>query len=156
MKKLSSLIVTLFNVGKFPFAPGTIGSIFSFLLLFLLINSIQYIFFLIIFIIIFIVSIYFINIYNEKTIEKDSKEIIIDEFLGCYFIFIFFPIFKNENIYVFLLLSFILFRILDILKPFPINLIDKKFKNSYGIILDDILAGLYTVIILKINYEYFL
>ena len=156
MKKLSSIIVTLFNVGKFPFAPGTIGSIFSFLLLFLLINSIQYIFFLIIFIIIFIVSIYFINIYNEKTIEKDSKEIIIDEFLGCYFIFIFFPIFKNENIYVFLLLSFILFRILDILKPFPINLIDKKFKNSYGIILDDILAGLYTVIILKINYEYFL
>ena len=156
MKKLSSIIVTLFNVGKFPFAPGTIGSIFSFLLLFLLINSIQYIFFLIIFIIIFIVSIYFINIYNEKTIEKDSKEIIIDEFLGCYFIFIFFPIFKNENIYVFLLLSFILFRILDILKPFPINLIDKKFKNSYGIIFDDILAGLYTVIILKINYEYFL
>ena len=156
MKKLSSLIVTLFNVGKFPIAPGTIGSIFSFLLLFLLINSIQYIFFLIIFIIIFIVSIYFINIYNEKTIEKDSKEIIIDEFLGCYFIFIFFPIFKNENIYVFLLLSFILFRILDILKPFPINLIDKKFKNSYGIIFDDILAGLYTVIILKINYEYFL
>jgi len=156
MKKLSSLIVTLFNVGKFPFAPGTIGSIFSFLLLFLLINSIQYIFFLIIFIIIFMASIYFINIYNEKTIEKDSKEIIIDEFLGCYFIFIFFPIFKNENIYVFLLLSFILFRILDILKPFPINLIDKKFKNSYGIIFDDILAGLYTVIILKINYEYFL
>ena len=156
IKTISSLIVTLFNVGRFPIAPGTIGSIFSFLLLFLCINYIPYIFFLIIFIIIIIISIYFINIYNKDSINKDSSEIVIDEFLGCYFIFIFLPIFKNENIYLFLILSFILFRFFDILKPYPINLIDRKFKNSYGIILDDILAGLYTVIILKINYEYFL
>ena len=91
-----------------------------------------------------------------QTSDQDPKEIVIDEFLGCFFIFLFFPIFKNENIYIFLLLSFILFRIFDILKPFPINLIDKNFINSYGIISDDILAGLYTVIILKISYEYIL
>ena len=156
MKKISSLVVTLFNVGKSPIIPGTIGSAFSFLILLLLINYIQYLFFLFLFILIFIISIYFINIYILETIDKDPKEIVIDEFLGCYFIFLFFPMFKSENIYIFLLLSFVLFRIFDILKPFPIYLIDKKLKNSYGIILDDILAGLYTVIILKINYEYFL
>ena len=156
MKKLSSIIVTLFNVGKFPIIPGTIGTIFSFLILILMVNFLNYVLFIILFFVILALSIHFINIYILQTSDQDPKEIVIDEFLGCFFIFLFFPIFKNENIYIFLLLSFILFRIFDILKPFPINLIDKNFINSYGIISDDILAGLYTVIILKISYEYIL
>ena len=79
------------------------------------------------------------------------REIVIDEFLGIYLIIIFsynFDIFDNEYLKMFLI--FIFFRIFDIIKPFPIKWIDNKIQNSYGIILDDIIAGIYTIIILAL------
>ena len=60
----------------------------------------------------------------------------------------------NLNIYFFLVVSFFLFRIFDILKPFPINLIDKKLNNSYGIIGDDLIAGIYTIISMLVINEF--
>ena len=154
MNKISSLIVTLFYIGKFPYMPGTVGSIFSFLILILINNYIPYLYFLFLFFIILITNISLINIYISKISIHDPKEVVIDEFLGCFVIFLFFPLFKNENIYILMILSFIFFRIFDIIKLFPINLIDRKIKNAYGVILDDLMAGIYTVIVLKIIYEY--
>ena len=139
------------NTGKFKYMPGTIGSIFSYIILLFLYNNFSYIFFIFIFIIIFITSIYLINIYINKSIIKDRGEIVIDEFLGCYTVFIFFPLFKSENFYLLIFYSFMLFRLFDILKPFPINIIDNKMKNSLGIIFDDIIAGIYTIFILVIT-----
>ena len=83
--------------------------------------------------------------------DREIKEIIIDEFLGIYLIIIFsydFEIFNNEFIKILLILFF--FRIFDIIKPFPANWIDQNMKNSYGIIFDDIIAGIYTIIILAL------
>ena len=81
---------------------------------------------------------------------NDSPEIIIDEFLGVFIIFLFFDYYNKLNFYTIFILGFILFRFFDVLKPFPINWIDKKIKNSFGIIFDDIIAGIYSVICLKI------
>ena len=52
--------------------------------------------------------------------------------------------------------SFIIFRAFDIIKPFPINIIDKNMTNSIGIILDDVVAGFYTILILVLINEYIL
>ena len=71
-------------------------------------------------------------------------------------IFIFIPIINYNNQISFLLISFITFRFFDILKIYPINLVNNQMNNEYGIILDDILAGIYSIIILYILYEYIL
>tara|TARA_B100001079_G_scaffold206285_1_gene180044 strand:+ start:1338 stop:1646 length:309 start_codon:yes stop_codon:yes gene_type:complete len=92
-----------------------------------------------------------IKIYSKSVNKHDAKEIIIDEFLGIYLIIIFsydLKIFNNEFVQILLILFF--FRIFDILKPFPANWIDKNMKNSYGVILDDIVAGIYTIITLAL------
>ena len=92
-----------------------------------------------------------IKIHSKFLNIHDAKEIVIDEFLGIYLIIIFsydFKIFNSEFVKLFMILLF--FRIFDILKPFPANWIDKNMKNSYGVILDDIVAGIYTIITLAL------
>jgi len=94
-------------------------------------------------------AVIFIKLYSKTLDKHDAKEIIIDEFLGIYLIIICsydFIMLNNEFIKILLILLF--FRIFDILKPFPANWIDKNLKNSYGIILDDMVAGIYTIITL--------
>ena len=107
--------------------------------------------FIILFICILLMATICIKIYSKSVNKHDAKEIIIDEFLGIYLIIICsydFKIFNNEFVKILLILLF--FRIFDILKPFPANWIDKNLKNSYGIILDDIVAGIYTIITLAL------
>ena len=58
----------------------------------------------------------------------------------------------NNYILIYILLSFILFRFFDILKPYPINIVDKKMKNGVGVMLDDIIAGIYSTIVIYIIY----
>ncbi|MBI28730.1 MAG: phosphatidylglycerophosphatase A [Pelagibacteraceae bacterium] len=154
MNNIIEKFVTFFNIGKIKFAPGTVGSTIFFFVLYFLFIKLTYLLFLLTFFIILIISILFINKYIKDKYEHDPKEVIIDEFLGCYVIFLFFPLIQITNIINFLIISFILFRLFDIIKLFPINLIDKKIKNSFGVIFDDILAGLYTVIVLIIIHGY--
>ena len=90
--------------------------------------------------------------YNEN---KDPKEVVVDEFIGqsipIYLYEISHGSAKDTNEAVlFYLYIFILFRFFDIKKPFPINFLDKKFKNSFGVIIDDVAAGLYVVLTLII------
>ena len=101
----------------------------------------------------FVLSLYLINIYKKFIDKIDPPEVVIDEFLGIFIIFLFFEYFNNLSFYSILILGFILFRFFDILKPFPINWIDKNIKNSFGIIMDDIVAGIYSVTCLKILNE---
>ena len=151
MNKISQIFSTLFFIGYIKWAPGTFGSIFSLIIIVLLHNIINKNQFIIIFICILLLATQFIKIYSKSVNKDDAKEIIIDEFLGVYLIIIFsydFKIFNNELVKILLILLF--FRIFDILKPFPANWIDKNLKNSYGIILDDIVAGIYTIITLTL------
>ena len=151
MNKISQIFSTLFFIGYVKWAPGTFGSFFSLITIIFLHNIVNKNEFIILFICILLMATICIKIYSKSVNKHDAKEIIIDEFLGIYLIIICsydFKIFNNEFVKILLILLF--FRIFDILKPFPANWIDKNLKNSYGIILDDIVAGIYTIITLAL------
>ena len=151
MYKFSKLFISLFGIGFFPYASGTIGTIASLLLLYLIIEFVSFFSMILIFTLIFFISIKLINNYTNFVKKHDSSEIIIDEFLGIVFIFIFYDFIKFTNNLTMFIIIFLIFRFFDILKPFPINWIDKNIKNSFGVLLDDIIAGTYTVIFLLIS-----
>tara|TARA_Y100000590_G_C15728411_1_gene1016096 strand:+ start:353 stop:826 length:474 start_codon:yes stop_codon:yes gene_type:complete len=148
MKNFTKFFVSLFYIGYFKYASGTIGTLLSIIILYPYFKYINFSLSLKIAILIFIIiiSLFLINIFSKHTKSHDSKIIVIDEFIGVYFIFLFY-----ENIFIIndilsLFLIFFLFRFFDITKIFPANLIDKKFKNAFGVILDDIIAAIYTIL----------
>ena len=148
MNKIISIFTTLFGIGYSPIAPGTIGSIFSIIFLYFLIKFVSYIFLVIIFLIIFFTSLKLIEKYSNLLKSHDSSSIVIDEFLGIFLIILFYDYLKFTNDFIMFLLILILFRFFDILKIFPINWVDKNIKNSFGVVLDDLLAGVYSIIVL--------
>ena len=152
MKTITNIFVSLFYSGYFKILPGTFASFVSILILFPIINNklISLELIIIIFILIFILSIFFINFYSSYTNSHDSSIIVIDEFLGIYLILIFYDLIYFLNNYVTILTIFIVFRFFDIFKIFPANIIDKKIKNSLGVLLDDLVASIYTIITLYI------
>ena len=156
MKKITKIFVSLFYIGYFKLSPGSIGSLLSILILFpfFWLEIFSYKFLIFFFIFTFILSIYFINLYSNQNSSHDAKEIIIDEFAGIYFIFLFYDYIFLINNYITLILIFILFRFFDITKIFPANIIDKKIKNSFGVMLDDIIAAIYTILFMYILNVY--
>jgi phosphatidylglycerophosphatase A len=155
IKTFNSLLVTMLGLGKIKFIPGTFGSLATSIILYCLFHilNISSNIILIGLIIIFIYSFYAVSSYIENNENKDPGEIIIDEFLGqsipIYLYEISHGTTKNANeAIVYYLLFFLLFRYFDIMKPFPVNFFDKNFKNSFGVIMDDICAGFYVVLTL--------
>ena len=145
----------MFGLGKIKFMPGTFGSLATTILLFYLFHSLNISsnIILIGWIIIFIYSFYAISSHTRNDKNKDPGEIIIDEFLGqsipIYLYEISHGITKESNeAIIYYGLFFILFRYFDIMKPFPVSFFDRNFKNSFGVIFDDICAGLYVVLTL--------
>jgi phosphatidylglycerophosphatase A len=155
IKTFNSLLVTMLGLGKIKFIPGTFGSLATSIFLYCLFHilNISPNIILICLIIIFIYSFYAVSSYIENNENKDPGEIIIDEFLGQSIPIYLYEISHgttkgaNEAI-VYYLLFFLLFRYFDIIKPFPVNFFDKNFKNSFGVIMDDICAGFYVVLTL--------
>tara|TARA_Y100000739_G_scaffold106376_1_gene91429 strand:+ start:53 stop:520 length:468 start_codon:yes stop_codon:yes gene_type:complete len=148
MNKIISIFTTLFGIGYSPIAPGTIGSIFSIVFLYFLIKFVSYSFLVIIFLIILFTSLKLIEKYSNLLKSHDSSTIVIDEFLGIFLIILFYDYLKFANDFIMFLIILILFRFFDILKIFPINWVDKNIKNSFGVVLDDLLAGVYSIIVL--------
>ena len=155
IKTFGKLILTMFNIGKLGKFPGTIASGFTSLLYIIFFYyKINYLTLYIIFLALIFVSIYLINHLNNEFDEVDSKEIVIDEYLGQSIPILFFYFILSEakvslNFFaIIVLISFIGFRIFDILKPYPINYIDKNFKNGFGVVFDDIVAGIFTTIVM--------
>ena len=153
IKTLNTLFVTMCGLGKVPKIPGTFGSLatvitlyFSFHILNLSPNVI-----LIVLIIIFILSFLSVAFHIKDNDNKDPKEIIIDELIGQSI-----PIYLYEishgtekspdEAIIFYFICFILFRFFDIVKPFPVSYFDKNYKNSFGVIMDDVCAGFYVVL----------
>ena len=155
IKTFNSLLVTMFGLGKIKFIPGTFGSLATTIIFFYLFHALNLSpnIILIGLIIIFIYSFYAVSNYIENSENKDPGEIIIDEFLGQSI-----PIYLYEishdttkdssEAIIYYTLFFILFRYFDIVKPFPVSFFDKNFKNSFGVIMDDICAGFYVVLTL--------
>ena len=153
IKKFNSLFVTMFGLGKIKFIPGTLGSLTTIILLYcffhiLNISSNIILFFLVI---IFIYSFSAVADHIKNNENKDPGEIIIDEFIGqsipIYLYEISHGVEKTSNeVIIFYIVCFVLFRYFDIMKPFPVSFFDKNFKNSFGVIMDDVCAGFYVVL----------
>ena len=157
IKNLNYLFVTCFGIGSIRFAPGTITSLITTFFLYSLFHIINLSnnTILVILLIVFIYSFYAVSEYIKYNENKDPKEVVVDEFIGqsipIYLYEIAHGSAKDSNeAALFYLYIFILFRYFDIKKPFPISFFDKKFKNSFGVIMDDIVAGLYVVLTLII------
>ena len=153
LKKFSHLSSTFFGVGLLPKAPGTWGSFAALFLFFGLIYAqISFLLYFIIFIFFSIVSIIICEIVSKDLDEKDHKMIVIDEVAGSGLSFLFIPILGIYNFstlewqkesYLAAFILILLFRFFDILKPHPISFIDSKFKSGFGIVLDDLVAGVF-------------
>ena len=153
IKILNTLFVTMFGLGKIPKIPGTFGSLATVIILYIFFHilNLSSIIILIFIIIVFIYSFSAISAYTKDNENKDPKEVIIDEFIGQSIPIYLYEIshgtekLSNEAI-IFYGVCFILFRFFDIAKPFPVNFFDKNFKNSFGVIMDDVCAGFYVVL----------
>ena len=157
IKTFNYLFVTCFGIGSIRFAPGTITSLITTVFLYSLFHIVNLSnnTILIILLIIFIYSFFAVSEYIKFSENKDPKEVVIDEFIGqCIPIYLYEishgAVKNSQEAVLFYLYIFILFRFFDIKKPFPINFFDKKFKNSFGVIIDDVIAGLYVVLTLII------
>ena len=129
-------LATGFGLGLAPYAPGTCGTLLAIPLYFLLYKTLEFYYF---FVIILFISGIFICAKTGKDFKKtDHGAIVIDEVLGFLVTLLFVP-FSWFN----LILGFLLFRFFDITKPFPIRQIDAKLKGGFGVMLDDLLAGIF-------------
>ena len=153
IKKFNYLFVTMFGLGKIKIIPGTVGSLATIIILYILFHSLNVSSNLILLglISIFVYSFFAVAKHTEGNENKDPKEIVIDEFIGQSI-----PIYLYEishgttkspkEAIIFYAVCFVLFRFFDIKKPFPISFFDRNFKNSFGVIMDDVCAGLYVVL----------
>jgi len=155
MNKINFLFVTLFGIGKLKNIPGSYASLATTILLFFLFHVLNFSpnFVLIVILILFIISLYAVNVFIKDLDNKDPKEIVIDEFIGqsipiCLYEIAHDGVKETGETLTFYFIMFILFRIFDIVKPYPVSYYDKNFKNSFGVIMDDICAGLYVVAVL--------
>ena len=155
MNKFNLLFITFFKIGKIKFAPGTFASFITCLLFLLFINFFNIVILLFCTLLIALYSFIAINNSFDSFDSNDPQEIVIDEVVGQMLPLLSVPIY--ETLYIapkeyYCIAAFILFRLFDIWKPFPINYIDINTEGALGIMLDDMLAGIYTIIILIIIF----
>ncbi len=143
----------MFGLGKVKIIPGTFGSLATIIILYFFFHilNISSTIILIGLVIIFIYSFSAVAAHIKDNENKDPREVIIDEFIGQSI-----PIYLYEishgtekspdEALIFYFICFVLFRFFDIKKPFPVSYFDKKFKNSFGVIMDDVCAGFYVVL----------
>ena len=153
IKIFNTLFVTMFGLGKIPRIPGTFGSLATIIILYIFFHilNLSSIIILIILTIILILSFLTVSIHIKDKENKDPKEVIIDEFIGqsipIYLYEISHGVNKSaDDAIIFYGVCFVLFRFFDIIKPFPVRYFDKNFKNSFGVIMDDVCAGFYVVL----------
>jgi phosphatidylglycerophosphatase A len=137
-------LATGFFIGTVPFAPGTFGSLIGLAICFL-ISRLDVLIGVICTILFILFAIWMAAAAEKVLKKKDAGEIVIDEVAGLIVTFIGIP-FTLKTVIV----GFIIFRAFDIIKPFPIRLLEKKVAGGSGVVLDDVLAGLYGNLILRL------
>jgi phosphatidylglycerophosphatase A len=146
MNRFFLLIATGFGVGYSPIAPGTLGTLVAIPIYYFLseIPSPLYE--------ITLIGFLFLSVWISENTErffrrKDDQRIVIDEIIGFLITMLWVP-----KTVPFIIVGFFLFRFFDILKPFPIRRLEKGLKGGYGVVLDDVVAGVYANIILHLVY----
>ena len=165
IKKINLIFVTFFGTGYIKLASGTFASLFTSIIFFYLFRfyiSIEYFSILCLTIILlFTYSLYAIKTIENEFEQKDARQIVIDEVIGQSIPILFIEYIAylktqsfGADLYLYVI-SFFLFRFFDILKPFPIKYFDKNYKNSFGILFDDLLAGAYALLVLLLLIKFF-
>ena len=139
-------IATLGGLGKIPIAPGTFGSIFAWAAFIFFSHYVNMIYLTLV---MGIFSVWICEKITKDLIIKDHKSIVIDELVGTWISLL--PVLfiaddRYERI-IYATLALILFRFFDILKPYPISYFDKEYKNGFGIVIDDVIAGIFSGIL---------
>lgn len=144
----SVLLATWFGCGYIKKAPGTMGSLgaIPFGILFLYYGGIPALLCMIISM--SLLGYWASDVFDRKTKTQDNKCIVIDEVVGMWIAMLL----SNTNI-ILLAISFLLFRVFDILKPWPVSIFDKKIKGPIGVMGDDIIAGIMALLcIIGLSY----
>jgi len=156
MKKINVLISTFFGYGYLTKIPGTVTSFVTTVFIYIAYEYLEYTnlkFSIIFFTLLFFYSFYAVKDSESEFKNKDPRQIVIDEVLGQAMPIILVLYLNQTNqlslqIEIYYVLSFLFFRFFDIIKPFPVSYFDKNFKNYFGIIMDDIMAGLYSMLLI--------
>ena len=156
MKKINLLISTFFGYGYLTKIPGTVTSLVTTVFIYIAYEYLGYTdlkFSIIFFTLLLFYSFYAVKDSESEFKNKDPRQIVIDEVLGQAMPLILLLYLNQTNqlnmqIEIYYILSFVFFRFFDILKPFPVSYFDKNFKNYFGIIMDDIMAGLYSMLLI--------
>ncbi|MFC1577600.1 phosphatidylglycerophosphatase A [Thermodesulfobacteriota bacterium] len=143
-EKAAVFLATGFYVGNIPFAPGTFGSLIGLALCFLL-AGIHLSAAIIATLLIIGLAVWIADVAAKTLKRKDPGCIVIDEIAGMVVTLIGLPFNLTTA-----LTGFILFRILDILKPFPIRILDKRVSGGLGIVADDVVAGIFANALMRI------
>ncbi len=133
-----------FGSGLFKKGPGTAGSLAAIPIFYLLLNLPSLLQWL------FVITLFFVGLYSSNKViavidQKDPSFIVIDEIVAVLFLFILIP--SNIKLLAF---AFILFRIFDIFKPFPVSWAENYFQGALGIMMDDIVAALLSLIVIRV------
>ena len=153
VKKFNLFFLTFFFIGKIKYAPGTFASLITCLLFLLLANVFNFAVIFLFTLTIFFYSFLAINNSFDEFRSEDPQEIVMDEVVGQMLPLLAIPIYETlyplPTIY-YCTSAFILFRLFDVWKPYPISYVDNNITGSLGIMLDDILASVYSIIILSL------
>jgi len=144
MKTAWKILATFFGVGFFPLAPGTLTSFVVVILYKFLLFNLSWPVYLLIFLCLFFIGVFVSTEYSAELGKKDPRKIVIDEACGQLLV-----LFQMPTSWFLLLLGFFLFRLFDIIKPYPIRKVE-NLKKGWGIMLDDIMAAIYAIIIVRI------
>ena len=149
--RLTKLIVTFFYIGHAKIAPGSIASLVTSFLFYLFAKYLIYHFFIIIILVTTFIAFFSVRIYTYNLPEKDRSEIVIDEVIGQSISLLPLLLFSETTSpdFFMCIISLLFFRFFDILKPYPINKFD-KMNNTFGVIFDDILAGIFSALLLTL------
>ena len=139
--RIAKLFATFFYLGYFPFAPGTVGTLGA-IVLFYLLSGLSFTFYLLFLLIFIVFSIWVSDVSSKNSAESDPKYVVVDEVCGFLVSMMLIP----ANL-MFIVLGFLIFRFFDVLKPPPLKNLE-RLPGGYGIVADDIAAGIYTNIVL--------
>lgn len=150
MKNPIHLLATGFGSGLSPYIPGTIGTLAAIPFYLLLVSVSPLLLWVAVFIGTFI-GIYLCQKTSDDMQVHDHGSIVWDEFIGFWITMLLVPVTSWQAI----LAGFILFRFFDMVKPWPISWFDKKVQGGLGIMLDDVIAGLISMLLLWVGHSYF-
>lgn len=143
-QKPSHFIAFGFGAGAIPVAPGTFGTLMA-IPFYLFMQSFSHGVYLFLLLLIIVGSSWLCDTVSKEIGVEDHQGMCLDEIVGFLV-----TMYAAPHHFKWIVIGFILFRIFDITKPWPIRQVDERIKNGFGMILDDVLAGIYALVILHI------